>query len=122
MLEKLPISSKLTSYAAALFLLKEEYDINTKVILEELGIDSNVLQENVWFVQENGELSPGKYSLKTNMFCPTYDIFYNKGSAINVSEDCKIAEFGGCNIYEVTHSLSGNTMQVTASNLEKGKL
>ena len=121
LLEKLPINNKLSSYAAALFLLKEEYDINTDVILEELSY-SNDLTESVWFVQESGQLSPGKYSLKTDMFCPTYDIFYNKGSSISVTENNKIGDLGGCNIYNVTHTLSGNILQVSATNLEKGKL
>jgi hypothetical protein len=120
LLEKLPINNKLSSYAAALFLLKEEYDINIDDVLPDLF--TNELQENVWFVQENGQLSPGEYSLSTSIFCPTYDTFYNKGSAISITEDCKIGELGGCNIYNVTHVLSGNNVNVTAVNLKKGKL
>ena len=60
--------TSIASYAAALYLLKEKYDIDESDIdkgLHELGLDSlDILAEQTsWFVLEDKKLSPGVYAI-----------------------------------------------------------
>jgi len=61
-------SSKLASYASALFLIKEHYGVtekNLEKILKENGIETlDLIEESSqWFLMKNKQLSPGIYRL-----------------------------------------------------------
>ena len=62
LLNKLPLGrTRIASYAAALYLIKEETGMSEKVLqkiferLEDVEVDM-VLNENTWFLTKNGEL------------------------------------------------------------------
>lgn len=66
-------SSKLGSFASALYLIKEHYglkDKDIKAINEKLGIDSLdiVLESNSWFLLDDGTIGPGVYKIKEQNF------------------------------------------------------
>ena len=63
-------SSKIASYASALFLIKEKLDLSDKSlekILSECGVDPDLfLEESTqWYVTHDGMLSPGRYRLNS---------------------------------------------------------
>ena len=121
LIEKLPINNKLTSYAAALYLLKENYDIDMETILEELEAEQD-LTESAWFIGEDNHLSPGLYKLKENIHDQISDTFFNKGSSVIVNENNHKGNVMNVGIYNVQHKLSSINLTVTANQLEKGKL
>ena len=62
---------RIASYAAALYLIKEDFGVSERKIkqgLNEYGVDFNdFLAENTqWFMLEDRELSPGTYRLSEN--------------------------------------------------------
>ena len=73
-LNKLPFGkTKLASYAAALFLIKENTNLTEddirKVLDKVLEDIDESLNEDVFYVKE-GILNPGKYKLTTEVVCP----------------------------------------------------
>ena len=64
--------SRIASYAAALYLLKDNYNISDKemdLILEEMDLDKlDFIKEEVeWFIVEDNQLSPGTYRIKNEL-------------------------------------------------------
>ena len=116
-------NSKLASYAAALFLIKENYSISEKKILKDLqvfGVDPTDLlaEENNWFVLENGQLSPGSYKLKYEKVADPFDMPIPKNDTVKISEECfPCGEMFGINIYEATHVRSKVKVYVTSMEL-----
>jgi len=73
LLNKLPLGrTRLASYAAALYLIKEQTGMTDKGIqkvFEKLDVKVDMsLNENTWFLNEKGQLQPGTYSLTSH--CP----------------------------------------------------
>lgn len=100
--------SRIASYAAALFLLKEKFGVSDKEIKKSLNIDplDFMSEQTEWFVLENNKLSPGSYKvLSEKLINDTFDEVVKPRDKVIVSEDCyPIGEIFGLNIYEVTHS------------------
>lgn len=115
--------SRLASYAAALYLIKENYSVSEKRILKalsEAGIDPTdiLAEENNWFVLENGQLSPGVYKLKYEKVLNDIDMQINPNDKVKVAEDAKpVGEMFGINIYEATHIRSKQKVYVTSLEL-----
>jgi hypothetical protein len=113
-------SSRLASYAAALFLIKENYSVSEKRILKalnEAGEDPTDLlaEENNWFVLESGQLSPGVYKLKYEKISDPIDMQILPNDKVKVDEDAHpIGEMFGINIYEATHIRSKQKVYVTS--------
>ena len=116
-------SSRLASYAAALFLIKENYSISEKKILKalsEAGIDPTDLlaEENNWFVLESGQLSPGVYKLKYEKALEQFDMPILPHDKVRIMENAMpIGEMFGINIYEATHVRSKQKVYVTSLEL-----
>jgi len=116
-------SSRIASYAAALFLIKENYSVSEKKILKglaDIGIDSTDLlaEENQWFVLENNQLSPGVYILKNEKIIDNVDIVVAKGSKVKVAEDSfPVGDIFGMNIYEATHIRTNKKVYITSSEI-----
>jgi hypothetical protein len=116
-------SSRLASYAAALFLIKENYSVSEKKILKSLseaGIDPTDLlaEESNWFVLESGQLSPGVYKLRHEKEAHTVDLTFLPNEKVLVGEECMpIGEMFGINIYEATHMRSRQKVYVTSLEL-----
>lgn len=116
-------SSRLASYAAALFLIKENYSVSEKKILKSLseaGIDPTdlLVEESNWFVLESGQLSPGVYKLRHEKEAHTVDLTFLPNEKVLVGEECMpIGEMFGINIYEATHMRSRQKIYVTSLEL-----
>ena len=116
-------SSRLASYAAALFLIKENYSISEKRILKSLseaGIDPTDLlsEESNWFVLKNGQLSPGVYKLRYEKVTDPVDLTLLPNEKVVVGENAMpVGEMFGINIYEATHMRSKQKVYVTSLEL-----
>lgn len=127
LLEKLPGgSSTLSSYAAALFLLKEKYGVSDKnldKILNKCGIDPLDLmsEDHKWFLLENGRLSPGMYRLKNEkLTSTTLDESIRAKDQIRIlDESYPVGEVFGIAIYEAIHVNSGQPIHVTVGEIYK---
>ena len=117
--------SRLASYAAALYLIKENYSISEKRILKglaDMGIDPTdiLVEENNWFVLESGQLSPGVYVLKNEKIIDDIDFVIAKGSKVKVSEDAMpVGNIFGINIYEANHMRTNKKVYITSSEIVK---
>lgn len=115
--------SRLASYAAALYLIKENYSVSEKKILKglaELGVDSTdiLVEESEWFMLEGGQLSPGTYSLKNEKIIDNVDVVIPKGSKVKVLEDAfSVGDIFGINIYEATHIRTNKKVYITSSEI-----
>lgn len=119
-------SSRLASYAAALFLLREHFavsDKNMEKILKESGIDVTDLlaEESKWFMIGNDQLAPGVYSLRNEKcLSDTLDEMVYAKDKIRVDEDCfPIDDVFGIHIYEATHINTGQTIHFTVGEIYK---
>ena len=118
-------SSSLASYAAALYLIKENYSVSEKKILKglaDIGIDPTdiLVEENQWFVLESGQLSPGVYILKNEKIIDNVDVMVASGSKVKVAEDSyPVGDMFGINIYEATHIRTNKKVYITSSEIVK---
>ena len=115
--------SRLASYAAALYLIKENYSVSEKRILKalsEAGIDPTdiLAEESDWFVLKNGQLSPGIYKLKHEKVFEDIDVPVLPNDKVKVSEDAMpVGEMFGINIYEAIHVRTNKKVYVTSLEL-----
>jgi hypothetical protein len=124
---KIPgLKSKLGSYAAALFLLKEQYDqvhkeggeLFLESILESLGEDTrdlDVLFEGAF----NQDLSAGVYVATHEMVTPSFEVI-EEGDVILVGKDkMPFNEIKTVSLYTAVHMDSGEEIIVGKSSIEK---
>jgi len=119
-------SSKLASYAAALFLIKEQHNLSDKninKILKESNLSplDFLAEDSKWFLLDDGMLSPGIYQLK-NEKVPSdgADIVFNPKDKIMVERNCyPVGEILGLNIYSVTHINSNKEVHITLGEIYK---
>jgi len=118
--------SKLASYAAALFLLKEKFSMPQGKIIEALNVldidETDFLTEHSeWFVLEDTRLSPGSYKVLTSkLINDTMDEMVNARDKVRVSNDCyPVGEIFGINIYEVTHMRTNKSIYVSVGELAR---
>jgi len=120
LLEKLPLGRRrLASYAAALFLLREEAGMSEEQIawaLEQMDIDVHadlvdpILSEGAteWFVHSTDgyAISPGVYTLTNDIASPsTGECIATKGSKVCVDEGTRpCGSVFGVRMYRVTHA------------------
>ena len=127
LLSKIPGgSTKLGSFAAALYLIKEDYNLSEKQlhkILDEFGIDSTdlMLESSQWFVLNNKMLSPGIYKLSEDkVLNGTYDDIVNSKDQIRIYEDCyPVGDVFGIDIYEAEHVRTRQKVYVSVNEIYK---
>lgn len=127
LLNKLPFGkTKIASYAAALYLLKDKYSVNEGTILKglkEFGIDSlDFLEEQTeWFVLEDQRLSPGVYKvMNEKLLNDSLEEIVNVRDKIRVDEDCyPVGEMFGINIYEVTHIRTNKPIYISIPEITR---
>lgn len=131
MLEKFPGGRTVVArYNAALFLLREHTGMSEDQIskvLDMIGLDIDDMQltesvsEQPWYVQETGELSPGKYQLVNEILSPvTGEIIGTRKSCVIVDEKSHpVDTILGSNIYEVRHVETKQTIYVTARDIQR---
>ena len=123
-MEKVPGGgSRLASYAAALYLLKEHFGVKEKEIKKSLNVDAIdfMSEQTEWFLLENNQLSPGTYKVLSNkLLNDTYDEVVLPRDKVVVSENCyPVGEMFGLNIYEVTHCKTRKNIYVAVSELSR---
>jgi hypothetical protein len=125
MLEKVPGgSSRLASYAAALFLLREKYEISDRSltkILNALDVDvkDNVTEQ--WYLLEGKTLSPGVYRLRKDVLdIPQCNDVAFKGDSVRVKENCKpIGDLFGLDVYMVEHINTRQPLYVVIGDIQR---
>lgn len=125
-LEKLPFGkSRLASYAAALFLLREETNLSQeqlKSVLDQFELDfSDDLTESRWNVMDDGSLAPGTYHLKNEIASPlTGEMIARKGSTVIVPALCEHVDvLFGVPVFKVKHSPTKTDIYVTPEDLAR---
>ena len=118
--------TRIASYAAALYLIKEDFGVSERKLkqgLKEYGVDFNdFLSENTqWFMLEDKELSPGVYRLSENkVLNSTYEEMAFSGDRIRISnESYPIGDIFGLDIYEAIHMPTNQQIFVTAGEIRK---
>jgi hypothetical protein len=120
-------SSRLASYAAALFLIKENTDLNDaeiRDVLEQIfdDLETNVdLSENASWFERDGKLAPGSYTLTQEIASPT------TGEIIgHINNKVKVLDFTeaygsifGLNIFQVEHVLTQQKILVTSTDIKR---
>jgi len=111
LLSKIPGGgSKLGSFAAALFLIKENHnlsDTQLEKIIDEFGVEplDFMLESSEWFILEDKQLSPGIYRLNEDKILNvTFDDVVKAKDQIRVHESCYPVGSVFCiDIYEAEH-------------------
>lgn len=127
LIEKIPGgSNKIASYAAALFLLKEELGMSDKSIqkiLNETGIELDQIldEETSWFTAETGEIHQGIYKVGSEKIVnTTFEPIVKRNDQIRVDEDCfPVGYVLDVPIYEVTHVKTNQKLFVSSGELSK---
>ena len=118
--------SKLGSFASALFLLKEKYNMSDDKLrdaLQEYGLDtSDILEEeSQWFMLEDNQLSPGIYRVKEDKILnESYDeMVFGKDQIRVLDNSYPIGDIFGLNVYEATHLKTNKQVYVTPNEIYK---
>ena len=127
LLSKIPGGgTRLGSFAAALYLLKENFDIKEQKIekcLKEHGIDvTDFLKEQTeWFVLEDKQLSPGIYRVfNYKILNNSYEEIVNPKDQIRVNENAyPVGSLFGIDIYEAKHIRTNQSIYISASEIYK---
>lgn len=127
LLSKLPGGdTKLGSFAAALYLIKEKYNLNDsqiEKILEKIEFDSSslLIEGSQWFVLQDKQLSPGIYRLnESKLLNKNCDDIVNIKDKIRVHEESyPIGNMFGIDIYKATHLNTGQEIYVSVDELIK---
>ncbi len=117
-------SSRIATYAAALYLIKEKYGVSEKNIekaIREAGIDPTdfMVEQNTWFVLQDGRLTPGSYKLQNDKIVnSTCDDIVKARDYVRVAENAyPVGTLFGLNIYEATHTKTNQKVYVTVAEL-----
>tara|TARA_B100000683_G_scaffold277722_1_gene338299 strand:+ start:6599 stop:7183 length:585 start_codon:yes stop_codon:yes gene_type:complete len=127
-LNKLPFGkSRLASYAAALFLLKEHTGMNDEQLkraLDEAGFDfdSFLPEENKrWYQTDEGNPFPGEYKLTQDMISAlTGDIIAKEATKVLVHEGTEpVGYVLGEPVFEVDHKLTKQKIYVSIEDITR---
>lgn len=127
LLEKLPGgSSRIASYAAALFLLKEKYDLSDATI-DKIVTKSNLetidflAEKSEWYLLPDKQLSPGIYRLREakleNVNCQ--EIARPKDKIRVHKDSYPVGEIFGLDVYEATHLNTNQKIYVVLGEIYK---
>ena len=119
--------SKIGSYAAALYLIKENYNVSDKnldKILKASNIDvREIMQEKInWFIMKDGSITPGTYIIANNKVLassPLHEELCYEGDKIRIdsSNNTPIGQAFGINIYEALHINTNHKVYISAGEL-----
>jgi len=112
--------------AAALYLLKDNYNISDKYMLkifEKVNLDLTQLiaEENKWYVLGDNSLSPGAYTLTTNAASPkTGEIIARAGTRVMVDENTiPVGVMLDQHIYRIRHIQTKQEIYVSSRDIMK---
>ena len=116
--------SKLGSFASALYLIKEHYQltddqlhrINSKLGIDKLDI---VLESNEWFLIDDNTIGPGVYRVKEpKLLAKCCDEMVWAKDQIRIEEDCTpVGDVFGIPIYEATHMKTNQKIFITVNEI-----
>tara|TARA_Y100001938_G_C7900348_1_gene334329 strand:+ start:130 stop:711 length:582 start_codon:yes stop_codon:yes gene_type:complete len=115
--------SRLASYAAALYLLKEKDELNDEtidLILNKIEADQD-LDESREYLSDFEELNPGRYYLKDTLaHYKTGEEIFKKGDII-INDDIQapVDNLAGINIFTAIHEKTKQKVYFTHSNIER---
>jgi hypothetical protein len=119
-------SSRIASYAAALYLIKESgqlSDKNIEKIHSETGIDilDMLAEESQWFIVEGNKLSPGVYRMLNDSMTNSYAEVVFKGDQIRIlpENNSTVGEIFGVNIYEAVHLKSQQRLYISTGEITR---
>src|SRR6056300_950889 len=117
-------SSRLASYAAALYLIKEHGNLDDKgleKIHKQTGIDSldMLAEETKWYMLRNDELSPGVYRMKNPTMTANYADVVESGDQVRIVDGNPINEVFDIKIYQATHLKSQQSLYITTAEITK---
>lgn len=117
---------RITSYAAALYLLKEKYGISENELegaMAKLGVDiDDILAEHsTWFILEDKKLAPGMYSIRSEKITSeTCEPIVFPGDKVRINPNAfPVGSMFGIDVYEAVHINTGQTIHLVASELTK---
>ena len=127
LLEKIPGgSSRIGTYAAALFLLKEHFgvsDKNLEKITKESGIDIlDMLEEqHGWYLLNDNQISPGIYRVKNEkLISETLDDIVIAKDKVKVEDNCfPVGDVFGISVYQGIHINTGQKIHFTLGEIYK---
>lgn len=128
LLNKVPLGkSTIASYAAALFLIKEESNMSDiamrKVMLEVTGVDIKKTDlteytENQWYLTDEGNIQESVYTLSNNIALPsTGEILALKNTKVDIQEHAPIDTIFGISIFEGIHIKTQQKIYVTQGDI-----
>jgi len=117
--------SRLGSFAAALYLIKEKYDLRDDQIdkiMSEVGFDSLDLmtEGNQWFILENGAMSPGVYRVyNPKILNKSFEELVLPKDQVKIFEGAPVGNIFGIDIFEATHLKTGQQVYISAAEVYK---
>ena len=116
--------SKLGSFASALYLIKEKYNLSDKQLnklLEKCDVDifDMLVEQSEWFVLSDKQMSPGRYRLYNdkllNISCD--EMVWGKDE-IKIKEDSyPVGDVFGIDIYEAIHIRTNQPVYIAAGEI-----
>lgn len=128
LMEKVPGGkTRLASYAAALFLIKEKYNVSDKnldKILKEMNVDvKDFLEEKIsWLIMKDGCMTPGTYKILENkLLNDSIEEMCWIGDKIRIEPDANepVGEAFGISVYEATHVNTNKKIYIAAGELAR---
>lgn len=117
--------SRLGSFAAALYLIKEKYDLRDDQIdkiMSEVGFDSLDLmtEGNQWFILEDGAMSPGVYRVyNPKILNKSFEELVLPKDQVKIFEGAPVGNIFGIDIFEATHLKTGQQVYISAAEVYK---
>jgi hypothetical protein len=128
LLNKVPFGkSTLASYAAALYLIKENTNMSdsamSRILMEVTGVnirktDLSEQIENQWFLTEEGNIQEDVYTLTQDIAMPsTGELLAFKNSNVIVKEHAPIDHIFGIAVFEATHVKTKQKIYITQGDI-----
>ena len=126
LLGKIPLGkTKLASYAAALYLIKEHAKIDdkklAKMIKESMGIDVNqlpLLESSEWFLHEDSRcIKANTYTLTNDMPLRNGELLAKKSTRVIVEEHEPIDNVFGIPVFKGYHVKTKQTIYITQEDI-----
>lgn len=118
--------SKLGSFASALYLIKEKYELtdsNLDNIMSKVNLDvfDIMVEHTEWFILEDRRLSPGIYRIYNDkVLNETYDELVNAKDKVRIKDDAyPVGDVFGIDVYEAIHMNTNKKIFITASEIYK---
>ena len=126
LLNKIPLGkTTMASYAAALFLIKEETGMSDRKlgqILEEVSgynpYKCEAEKLNEWYLTEDGNIQTGKYALGRDIALPnTGELLAKRGTWVTISESSPVGQIFDLPVFSAQHHKTRKTIYITQEDI-----